>query len=153
MPPLPATMDDFNLIKVLGKGCMGKVSKQNHYIYIMYLIHSLKKVLLVRSKRDDTLYALKAIQKKWVMKQKEFAHTRAERDILVGLRSQSFVVHLHHVFQTPSTLFFLLDYHPGGDIATQLSLISKFTPERTRFYAAEIVQGLNVLHSHGIIYR
>ncbi|CEG67013.1 hypothetical protein RMATCC62417_03498 [Rhizopus microsporus] len=134
MPPLPATMDDFNLIKVLGKGCMGKV-------------------LLVRSKRDDTLYALKAIQKKWVMKQKEFAHTRAERDILVGLRNQSFIVHLHHVFQTPSTLFLLLDYHPGGDIATQLSLMSKFTPERTRFYAAEIVQGLNVLHSHGIIYR
>ena len=47
MPPLPATMDDFNLIKVLGKGCMGKVSKQNHYIYIMYLKHSLKKGRLV----------------------------------------------------------------------------------------------------------
>lgn len=43
MPPLPATMDDFNLIKVLGKGCMGKVSKQNHYIYIQCISYTPQK--------------------------------------------------------------------------------------------------------------
>ncbi|CAO3682576.1 unnamed protein product [Rhizopus stolonifer] len=134
LPPPPITPDDFNLIKVLGKGCIGKV-------------------LLVRSKKDNHLYALKAIQKQWVIEQKEMVHIRAERDILVCLRNQDFLVQLHHVFQTPSILFLLLEYHAGGDLATQLSLASKLTPEKTRFYAAEILQGLEVLHSHGIVYR
>ncbi|KAI9280508.1 kinase-like domain-containing protein [Sporodiniella umbellata] len=130
----PMTPEDFKLIKVLGKGCIGKV-------------------LLVRSKRDNQLYALKAIQKQWVIQQKEMTHIRAERDILVGLRKQPFLVQLYHVFQTPSTLFFLLEYHAGGDLATQLSLFPKLTPKKTHFYTAEIIQGLEVLHNHGIVYR
>jgi hypothetical protein len=28
IPPLPTTLDDFDLIKVLGKGCIGKVKKK-----------------------------------------------------------------------------------------------------------------------------
>lgn len=115
--------------------------------------HAHRQVLLVRSKRDHRLYALKAIQKQWVLRQKELVHTRAERDILVCLRNQPFLVQLHQVFQTSSSLFLLLDYHSGGDLATQLSLTTTFTPTRTRFYAAEIVQGLSALHGHGIIYR
>ncbi|KAI8072001.1 kinase-like domain-containing protein [Thamnidium elegans] len=132
--PVPVSIKDFNLLQVLGKGCMGKV-------------------LLVRSKRNQKLYALKSIKKKWVIQQKEVIHTRAERDILVLLRDQPFLVNLHHVFQTPSELFLVLDYYSGGDIATQLSIMSSFSEDRTRFYAAEIIYGLGILHQHGIVYR
>lgn len=128
----PVGLEDLSLIKVLGKGCMGKV-------------------LLVR--RNQQLYALKSIKKKWVMQQNELVHTKTERDILVQLRNQPFIAHLHHVFQTPSALFLILQYYAGGDIATQLSNMTSFSEERTRFYAAEIVQGLQVLHQHGIVYR
>lgn len=109
------------------------------------------KVLLVR--RNQQLFALKSIKKKWIIQQKEVVHTRTERDILVQLRNQPFIAHLHHVFQTPSALFLILQYYAGGDIATQLSIMTNFTEERTRFYAAEIIQGLEVLHKHGIVYR
>jgi serine/threonine protein kinase len=88
-----------------------------------------------------------------VIQQKEIIHTRAERDILVLLRSQPFLVNLHHVFQTSSQLFLVLDYYAGGDIATQLSISSSFSEDRARFYAAEIVHGLGILHKHGIVYR
>lgn len=128
------SLADYDLLKVLGKGCMGKV-------------------LLVRSRRNERLYALKSIKKKWVIKQKEVIHTRAERDILVRLRNQPFLAQLNHVFQTPSELFLVLDYYAGGDIATQLSNMSCFDEERTKFYAAEIVYGLGILHEHGIVYR
>jgi serine/threonine protein kinase len=47
----------------------------------------------------------------------------------------------------------VLDYYPGGDIATQLSLKTTFTEEQTRFYAAEILEGLSILHKNGIVYR
>lgn len=128
------SLEDLTLLKVLGKGCMGKV-------------------LLVRHNTSQQLYALKSIKKKWIMQQKEVVHTRTERDILVQLRNQPFIALLHHVFQTPSALFLILQYYAGGDIATQLSIMTTFSEEKTRFYAAEIVQGLEILHQHGIIYR
>ncbi|KAI9029538.1 hypothetical protein CLU79DRAFT_831917 [Phycomyces nitens] len=134
LSPARASLDDFELLKVLGKGCMGKV-------------------LLVRNSRNSRLYALKAIKKGWVVQQKEVTHTLAERDILVRLRGQPFLVTLHHAFQTPSQLYLVLDYYGGGDIATQMSLCTIFSKERARLYVAEILHGLSILHSHGIVYR
>jgi serine/threonine protein kinase len=113
----------------------------------------IKKVFLTRSKRDHGLYALKVIKKKWVIQQNELEHTRAERDILVKLRNQPFLVNMHCLFQSYSELYLVLDYYPGGDIATQLSLKTTFTEEQTRFYAAEILEGLSILHKNGIVYR
>ncbi|KAI7863886.1 kinase-like domain-containing protein, partial [Spinellus fusiger] len=129
-----ASLDDFEFLKVLGKGCMGKV-------------------LLVRSSRNHQLYALKAIKKNWVIQQKEVVHTQAERDILVRLRGQPFLVTLHYALQSSSQLYFVLDYHGGGDIATQMSLCTVFSEERARLYTAEILHGLSILHRHGIVYR
>jgi serine/threonine protein kinase len=93
------------------------------------------------------------IKKKWVIQQNEVEHTRAERDILVKLRNQPFLVNMHCLFQSSSELYLVLDYYPGGDIATQLSLKTTFTEEQTRFYAAEILEGLSILHKNGIVYR
>ncbi|KAL0077344.1 kinase-like domain-containing protein [Phycomyces blakesleeanus] len=134
LSPTRVSLDDFDLLKVLGKGCMGKV-------------------LLVRSYRNSRLYALKAIQKERVVQQKEVTHTLAERDILVRLRGQPFLATLHHAFQTPSQLYLVLDYYGGGDIATQMSLCTIFSKERARLYVAEILHGLSILHGHGIVYR
>ncbi|KAI7849034.1 kinase-like domain-containing protein [Circinella umbellata] len=130
----PPSIQDYDLLKVLGKGCMGKV-------------------ILVRSKLNKRLYALKAIQKDHVIQQKEVTHTQAERDILVKLRQEPFLVRLQCAFQTPGQLFLVLDYYSGGDIATQMSKFTTFSEGRTLFYAAEIVHGLSTLHKHGIIYR
>ncbi|OBZ85800.1 RAC-gamma serine/threonine-protein kinase [Choanephora cucurbitarum] len=132
--PQEHTLDSFDLLKVLGKGCMGKV-------------------LLVRSKMDNKHYALKVMKKEWIIQQKEVAHIAAERDILVCLRNQAFIANLHCVFQTTFDLCFLLDYYPGGDIATLLSTVTTFSQEQALFYSAEIIQGLDVLHQHKIIYR
>ncbi|KAI9320229.1 kinase-like domain-containing protein [Dichotomocladium elegans] len=129
-----ATLKDFEMLKVLGKGCMGKV-------------------LLVRSQRDNGLYAMKVIKKKHIIQQNEVEHTKAERDILTRMRGFSFLINLHYAFQTPTDLFLILDYHGGGDIATQMATYPVFSAERTLFYAAEILQGLSVLHLHGVIYR
>ncbi|KAI8876014.1 kinase-like protein, partial [Backusella circina FSU 941] len=140
-PPLPVkhsqkpfSLDQVQLLKVLGKGCMGKV-------------------LLVRSKHNKSLYALKVMKKKWIVQQNEVVHTRAERDILVNLQNSPFIAKLNYVFQTSSDLYLLLNYYPGGDIATQLSLHSYFSEQQTRFYTAEILEGLSALHKNNIVYR
>jgi serum/glucocorticoid-regulated kinase 2 len=55
--------------------------------------------------------------------------------------------------QDNDNLFLVLDFHPGGDLATQLSRWGRLGKDRTRFYAAEIIEGLESLHSSGVIYR
>lgn len=45
------------------------------------------------------------------------------------------------------------DFHPGGDLATQLARWGRLGRDRARFYAAEIVEGVEGLHTAGVIYR
>jgi serine/threonine protein kinase len=47
----------------------------------------------------------------------------------------------------------VLDYVGGGDLASQLAKYRRFCVSRSRFYCAEIAEGLRELHRWGIIYR
>ncbi|CAI2163432.1 3495_t:CDS:2 [Funneliformis geosporum] len=131
-----SNIDDYDLIKVLGKGCMGKV-------------------FLSREKHVNKLFALKAISKEWVVFRQEVEHTKTERDILASIAtiSHPFLISLRESFQDSNQLFLVLDYYPGGDIATQLAKWHKFDDARCLFYAAEIVLGIEELHRLGIVYR
>lgn len=53
----------------------------------------------------------------------------------------------------PCRLYFVMDYVNGGELFYHLQKDKRFTEERVRFYAAEIVLGLEYLHNQGIIYR
>lgn len=46
-----------------------------------------------------------------------------------------------------------MDYVNGGELFYHLQKEHKFTPERVRFYCAEIILGLEYLHNSGVIYR
>jgi hypothetical protein len=64
--------------------------------------------------------------------QREQERTRAERDILVLLaspeRAPPFVVRVHAAWQDASDLALVLDYCPGGDMATQVRLRASACP-------------------------
>ncbi|CAO3589444.1 unnamed protein product [Absidia cylindrospora] len=134
--PTRMTLDDLQFLKVLGKGCMGKV-------------------ILVRHHQSARLYALKAISKEWVITQREIEHAVMERNILskVSKAQHPFLIKLHHSFQNANQLFLVMDYHVGSDLATQLQLHYCFDADRCRFYIAEILLGLQELHRLGILYR
>ena len=139
-PPMPTrrSLEDYELIKVLGKGCMGKV-------------------LLSKERRTGRIYAIKSISKQWVLSHgpQEIEHIRSEQKILAALSQarHPFLVHLHCSFQSPENLFLVLEYISGGDLATQLALFGRFDIRRSLFYTAEIVEGIKELHRMGIIYR
>ncbi|KAG2182348.1 hypothetical protein INT43_007278 [Umbelopsis isabellina] len=130
------SIQDFQLIKVLGKGCMGKV-------------------ILVRERRNGNLLALKAISKEWTIMQREIEHTKSERDILATIAeiSHPFLIKLYHSFQDADQLFLVLEFYVGGDMATQLAKHYRFDAERCRLYIAEILLGLQELHRIGVLYR
>ncbi|EIW87265.1 hypothetical protein CONPUDRAFT_96619 [Coniophora puteana RWD-64-598 SS2] len=130
-------IDDFEMMRVLGKGCAGKV-------------------LLVRHKNHGELYALKAITKRHVLAHQELQHTLTEQAVLKRMAAESrdpFVVKLWWSFHDKENLFLVMDFHPGGDLATQLARWGRLGRDRARFYAAEIVEGVEGLHAAGVIYR
>lgn len=128
-----ATLADFERLKVIGKGSFGKV-------------------LLVRKKQTKRVYAIKVLSKRLIVARNEVEHTRSEKSILMKLECP-FLVALHYVFETPAKLYFVMDYINGGELFFHLHKEKKFSEERVRFYAAEIVAGLDYLHAAGVIYR
>ena len=46
-----------------------------------------------------------------------------------------------------------MDFINGGELFFHLRRCTKFPEERTQFYAAEILEALEYLHSQDIVYR
>jgi protein-serine/threonine kinase len=127
------TLDDFILMKVVGKGSYGKV-------------------MLVKHKNENNVYAMKMLRKENVIKRNQVEHTKTERNVLEAV-SHPFIVTLHYAFQTPKKLYFVLEYCPGGELFFHLSRAGRFSEGRCRFYAAEILLAIEYLHRLNIIYR
>lgn len=127
------SIEDFELVKVIGKGSFGKVT-------------------LVRKKSDQNLYAMKVLSKPNVIKRKQVEHTNTERRILAGI-DHPFIVRLHFAFQTKEKLYFVLDYASGGELFFHLSRMKRFSEATTRFYCAELTLALDALHAHDVVYR
>jgi len=130
--------EDFVIKKVIGQGSFGKV-------------------LMVTKKGaigagNDKVYAMKVLNKSTIIARNEVDHTKSEKSILMKLE-HPFLVKLHYSFQTSEKLFFVMDYINGGELFFHLQRDKRFSEDRVRFYAAEIVSGLDYLHSAGVIYR
>jgi len=130
---MKATLEDFTLIKTVGRGSFGKVVQ-------------------VRHKTDGGIYAMKILKKEMVLKRKQYEHTLSERRILEGI-AHPFIVSLRYAFQTDHKLYMVFDFFNGGELYHYLSEGGRFTEDRARFYAAEICCALDYLHRRGIVYR
>ena len=64
-----------------------------------------------------------------------------------------FIVKLHCTFQTHDKLYFILEYVNGGELNTKLIKAGKIKEELAKFYAAEILLALKVLHENNYIHR
>lgn len=60
---------------------------------------SFGKVIMVRNKEDQRIYAMKALKKEHVLKRKQYEHTVSERRILENI-DHPFIVSLRFAFQT-----------------------------------------------------
>lgn len=126
-------LEHFKILKVIGRGSFGKV-------------------YLVQKKDTSEYYAMKTLKKDVILRRNQKNNTQAERLILEKIRSP-FIVRLHFAFQNPEKLYFVMDFLNGGELFYHLRREQRFSEERTRFYAAEIILALETLHENGIIYR
>ncbi|KAK0357482.1 Serine/threonine-protein kinase [Friedmanniomyces endolithicus] len=126
-------IEDFDLLKVVGKGSFGKVMQ-------------------VMKKDTQRIYALKTIRKQHIISRSEVAHTLAERSVLAQINNP-FIVPLKFSFQSPEKLYLVLAFVNGGELFHHLQREQRFDINRSRFYAAELLCALECLHGFGVIYR
>ena len=113
---------------------------------------SFGEVYLVNKKYTNEYYAMKVLDKKKIEQQNIFKYAMTERNVL-SIINFPFIVKLNYAFQTKEKLFLLLDYCPGGDLSKQLSIQTRFSENKAKFYICEITLAIGELHKHDIIFR
>lgn len=82
----------------------------------------------------------------------QVAHVKAERDILAEADNE-WVVRLYYSFQDRESLYFVMDYIPGGDMMSLLIRMGVFPETLARFYVAELTLAIESVHKMGFIHR
>ncbi|XP_028409048.1 RAC-alpha serine/threonine-protein kinase-like [Dendronephthya gigantea] len=127
------SLDDFAILKVLGKGTFGKV-------------------MLAKQKTTGELFALKVLKKEVIVAKDEVVHTLTENRVLQQCK-HPFLTELRYSFQTRDRLVFVMEYVNGGELFFHLSKERVFGEERSKFYATEIILAVQYLHEQGVVYR
>ncbi|KAL2536893.1 Phototropin-2 [Forsythia ovata] len=111
-------------------------------------------VHLVELKGTGLLFAMKAMDKSIMLNRNKVHRACIEREI-ISLLDHPFLPTLYTSFQTPTHVCLITDFCPGGELFAVLDKqpMKIFKEESARFYAAEVVIGLEYLHCLGIIYR
>ncbi|CAA7032362.1 unnamed protein product [Microthlaspi erraticum] len=125
----------FKPIKPLGSGDTGSVH-------------------LVELKGTGELYAMKAMEKTMMLNRNKAHRACIEREI-ISLLDHPFLPTLYASFQTSTHVCLITDFCPGGELFALLDKqpMKFLSEESARFYAAEVVIGLEYLHCLGIVYR
>ncbi|KAL9244923.1 hypothetical protein vseg_018637 [Gypsophila vaccaria] len=128
-------LDHFKPIRPLGCGDTGSVH-------------------LVELKGTGELFAMKAMEKSVMLNRNKVHRACIEREIIAYL-DHPFLPTLYASFQTSTHVCLITDFCPGGELFGLLDRqpMKIFKEESSRFYAAEVVIGLEYVHCLGIIYR
>eukprot|EP01126_Amoeba_proteus_P066737 TRINITY_DN9718_c0_g1_i6.p1 TRINITY_DN9718_c0_g1~~TRINITY_DN9718_c0_g1_i6.p1 ORF type:complete len:175 (+),score=15.13 TRINITY_DN9718_c0_g1_i6:408-932(+) len=109
-------------------------------------VGSFSDVWLVSAKKNGQHFAAKQLSKHYIIRTGHYQSVQAERTALTKVKHPN-VVRLYAGFQDPSYLYLLMHYAAKGDLL-------KFTPlpfPCCRFYAAELLETLDYLHTQAFI--
>lgn len=107
------SLNDFELIRVIGRG-------------------SYAKVLMVELKKTKRIYAMKVIKKALVTDDEDIDWVQTEKHVFETASNHPFLVGLHSCFQTPSRLFFVIEFVRGGDLMFHMQRQRRLPEEHAR---------------------
>jgi protein-serine/threonine kinase len=75
-----------------------------------------------------------------------------ERNLLSYIR-HPFIVRLHYAFQTQTCLVLVLQYCPGGNLASLIASEGRLQEQLVQLYMAEVFLAIECLHERNVVYR
>lgn len=133
IPSVNSQLEDFSFLTILGTGTFGKVHLVLH---------------------NDTLqyYCMKVLHKKTVYRYKQIEHVQNEKNILSTIQHPG-IVKLFGTFQCPDSLYFLMEYIPGGELFHCIRKFGKLPENVVKYYTCELILTLEHMHNQNIVYR
>eukprot|EP00053_Salpingoeca_punica_P004392 m.48911 g.48911 ORF g.48911 m.48911 type:complete len:217 (+) comp12771_c0_seq1:112-762(+) len=128
---LRVNKDDFEIIKLIGRGAFGDVN-------------------LARNKITDELCALK-VQSKCELLKRTNTFYWEEREILAR-NASPWIIGFICSFHDRQNLYMAVEYVPGGDLVSLWEMYT-FPEDWCRFYAAEVAMAISVVHNLGFAHR
>ncbi|THH20791.1 hypothetical protein EW146_g648 [Bondarzewia mesenterica] len=127
--------EDFEFGEILGEGS---------YSTVLHVVH--------RATRQE--YAVKVLDKGHLKRNNKLQTALAEKNTLVRLGSgHPGIVRLHWAFQDDWSLYFVIDYAKNGELQSRISRMGSLSTTCARYYAAQLVDALDYMHSKGVIHR
>ncbi|GFY44466.1 hypothetical protein TNIN_149991 [Trichonephila inaurata madagascariensis] len=128
------TLDDFQILRAIGKGSFGKVC-------------------IVQKKDTMKMYAMKYMNKSQCIEKDAFRNVLREIEILSSLE-HPFLVNLWFTFQDEEDMFMVVDLLLGGDLRYHMQQSSSnIEQDRVVLYICEIALALDYLQSKRILHR
>ena len=122
------SLRNFKILSLLGVGGFGTVFKVKHIL-------------------TDKVYAMKVMNKNYLIQKKYLHYVISEFEIMKSLSGFPFVLDLHYCFQSANYLYLIIDYCPNGDF-TKINFINNI-----RLFFAEVILAFEHIHKHNVIYR
>ncbi|KAF4071647.1 hypothetical protein AMELA_G00275720 [Ameiurus melas] len=108
------------------------------------------KVKLGRHILTGEKVAIKIMEKKVLGD--DLPRVKTEIEAMKNLSHQH-VCRLYHVIETPSKIYMVLEYCPGGELFDYIVAKDRLTEEETRVFFRQIVSALAYVHSQGYAHR
>jgi serine/threonine protein kinase len=113
------------------------------------------KVRLMYGPGQSSPLAVKTLSKQYLLRRGEQACYMEERHALVANRNNPWVPRLEMALQDEEFLHLVMEYTPGGDLFGVLSRqdAAVLSENDARFYIAEVIVALDMLHKSGFVHR
>ncbi|CCK72436.1 serine/threonine protein kinase PKH2 KNAG_0K00680 [Huiozyma naganishii CBS 8797] len=110
-------------------------------------------VVLATSKDSGRKYAVKMLNKEYLIRQKKVKYVNIEKNALQRVNDSPMVVRLFFTFQDEASLYFLLEFAPNGDFLSLMKKFGSLNEDAAKYYSAQIIDAIGFLHSRGIVHR
>ncbi|KAF4536577.1 PAS domain-containing protein [Lasiodiplodia theobromae] len=131
---VPPSIKDFEIIKPISKGAFGSV-------------------YLSKKKSTGDYFAIKVLKKADMVAKNQVTNVKAERAIMMWQGESDFVAKLYWTFSSKDYLYLVMEYLNGGDCASLIKVLGALPEDWAKKYLAEVVLGVEHLHSRGIVHR
>ncbi|KAF2836300.1 hypothetical protein M501DRAFT_940032 [Patellaria atrata CBS 101060] len=131
---VPTSIKDFEIIKPISKGAFGSV-------------------YLAKKKSTGDYFAIKVLKKADMIAKNQVLNVKAERAIMMWQGESDFVAKLYWTFSSKDFLYLVMEYLNGGDCASLIKVLGYLPEDWAKKYLAEVVLGVEHLHSRGIVHR